>query len=97
MFKDRLRELRKQLHMTQSEFAKMLGVNLKSVINWEKGEDPSLENFKNICIKTRESADYLLELPAERQVNIGDFLQEDQQAVISFIQRYRETIAQRDR
>lgn len=44
-----LRIARNQARLTQEELAKRAGVSLRSIINWEKGVEPSNANLRKIC------------------------------------------------
>lgn len=61
-FGDRLQDLRKQKKIkTQEEFAAKLGVNLKSVQNWEQGRKlPQTEHLFKICDVLDCDLDYLI-------------------------------------
>lgn len=62
MFSDRLRELRKQRNMSQSELAKLLYVSQQAVARWETDKaTPNPETISKIVVLFDVSADYLLE------------------------------------
>lgn len=57
----RLRELRAERELTQSNLAKLLSVNQRTVSNWECGlNDPDFNMLIQIAIKLDASSDYLL-------------------------------------
>ncbi len=61
--RDRLKEVREKLNMTQSEIAYHIGVTRKQYIRYEAGEnDMSAKKLQKFCIYTCTSADYILGL-----------------------------------
>ena len=73
-FGDRLQNLRKQKKIkTQEEFAAKLGVNLKSVQNWEQGRKlPQTEHLFKICDVLDCDLDYLIGRLEERNRTIKE-------------------------
>lgn len=60
-FAVRLKELRKQAHLTQVEFAKRLGIGQSSYADWERGrKKPTQENLVKISQVFSVSIDYLV-------------------------------------
>ena len=60
-FAVRLKELRKQAHLTQVEFAKRLGIGQSSCADWERGKKkPTQENLVKIAQVLNVSVDYLV-------------------------------------
>ncbi len=45
-YKEKIKELRKKLLLTQTEFADLLGVSLASVARWELGENEPTMKIK---------------------------------------------------
>jgi len=63
MFKDKLRELRKEKGLTQKQVAILLNVVESCYANWEQGRtEPSISMLKALCTIFEISADELLEL-----------------------------------
>ncbi|MDC7243813.1 MAG: helix-turn-helix transcriptional regulator [Sphaerochaetaceae bacterium] len=61
MFKDKLRENRKELELTKTELAKLVGVTKDTVSNWELGVSmPDLENIIKLSEIFGVSTDFLL-------------------------------------
>ncbi|WP_438848575.1 helix-turn-helix domain-containing protein [Anaerocaecibacter muris] len=57
----KLKELRVEKGMSQSEVSRAIGLTRCAYTNYEKGiREPSLTVFKKICIVLGVSADYLL-------------------------------------
>ena len=60
-FAERLKELRKQAHLTQVELAKLLGIGQSSYADWERGKKkPTQENLVKIAQILDVSIDYLV-------------------------------------
>ena len=60
-FAERLKELRKQAHLTQVELAKKLGIGQSSYADWERGKKkPTQENLVKIAQVLNVSIDYLV-------------------------------------
>ena len=60
-FAERLKELRKQAHLTQVELAKRLGIGQSSYADWERGKKkPTQENLVKIAQVLSVSIDYLV-------------------------------------
>lgn len=67
-FNERLRELREDNNLTQSQLAKELLVDQRSLSFYELGKyEPNLETLKRISIFFNVSTDYLLGLTNERK------------------------------
>ena len=60
-FAERLKELRKQAHLTQVELAKRLGIGQSSYADWDRGKKkPTQENLVKIAQILNVSIDYLV-------------------------------------
>lgn len=60
-FAERLKELRKQSHLTQVELAKRLGIGQSSYADWERGKkNPTQENLVKLAQILNVSVDYLV-------------------------------------
>ena len=60
-FAERLKELRKQAHLTQVELAKRLGIWQSSYADWERGKkNPTQENLVKLAQILNVSVDYLV-------------------------------------
>lgn len=59
-----LRRLRISRGLTQRELADLLGVHAAALSRWERGAHlPNVEDFREVCIALRASADKMLQLP----------------------------------
>jgi len=66
-FSERLKELRKQAHLTQVELASKLGIVQSSYADWERGKKkPTQENLVKIAQILNVSVDYLVGNSEER-------------------------------
>lgn len=60
-FSERLKELRKQAHLTQVELASKLGIVQSSYADWERGKKkPTQDNLVKIAQVLNVSVDYLV-------------------------------------
>lgn len=60
-FAERLKELRKQAHLTQVELAKRLGIGQSSYADWERGKkNPTQENLIRLAQTLNVPVDYLV-------------------------------------
>lgn len=60
-FHNKLKELRKERHLTQKEVADKIGLTKNALGNYEQGiREPSLEILKNLCDFYDVTADYLI-------------------------------------
>lgn len=60
-FTERLKTLRKQKKLTQTELAKALNISQKSYSNWENGKtEPTLENLLKLASVLNTTSSYLL-------------------------------------
>lgn len=60
-FSERLKELRKQAHLTQVELASKLGIVQSSYADWERGKKkPTQDNLVKIAKVLNVSVDYLV-------------------------------------
>lgn len=80
MFADRLKALRKQKRLTQSDIAKVAGVTYQAVGKWEKGiSEPDFETLKKLASFLGVTTDYLfgtktVTLQADTERKLQDIL-----------------------
>lgn len=61
--KDKLKELRNEMKISQKSVAEAIGITLSAYSNYEQGiRIPSLEIVKKLCLFFHVSADYLIGL-----------------------------------
>lgn len=66
-FNERLKELREESNLTQTELAKQLLVDQRSLSFYELGKfEPNIDTIKRIALIFNVSTDYLLGLTNER-------------------------------
>ena len=69
-FSERLKELRKQAHLTQVEIAGKLGIGQSSYADWERGrKKPTQDNLVRIAQVLNVSIDYLVGNFSEENTN----------------------------
>lgn len=69
-FSERLKELRKQAHLTQVQIAEKLGIGQSSYADWERGKKkPTQENLVKIAQVFNVSIDYLIGNFSEKNTN----------------------------
>ncbi|QXA19241.1 helix-turn-helix domain-containing protein [Streptococcus gordonii] len=69
-FSERLKELRKQAHLTQVELAKRLGIGQSSYADWERGKkNPTQDNLIKLAQILNVSVDYLVGNSDEENTN----------------------------
>ena len=69
MFTERLKSLRKERNVTQTQLAKELNVSIGSVGNWETGARiPDIETFKILAEYFDVSVDYLLGRSEDKKI-----------------------------
>jgi len=60
-FSERLKNLRKQAHLTQTDVAEKLGISQQAYASWERGiKKPTQENLVKIAQVLNVSIDYLV-------------------------------------
>jgi bacteriophage CI repressor helix-turn-helix domain len=72
-FSERLKELRKQAHLTQVELASKLGIVQSSYADWERGKKkPTQENLVKIAQFLNVSVDYLVGNSEEKAAELDN-------------------------
>jgi len=57
----RLKELREEKELSQTQLAKEINVNQRTISNWETGvSEPDIQAIKKLCEFFETTADYLL-------------------------------------
>lgn len=87
-----IKALRKKLHISQTEFANAVGVSLRTVGSWERGESvPNAEQVWNCAVALKCSPDEVLGWSMEDASNsIADLSDEE----MEIIRCYRESTPQ---
>ena len=69
MFCERIRELRENKNLTQTQAAEQIGITQKKLSNIETGKtEPSMKDLKAICEFYNVSADYLLAISDDPEI-----------------------------
>ena len=69
MFKEKLKETRKQKGLKQKEIAKMLNVVESCYANWEQGRtEPNIETIKKLCYILNTTPNELLEYENKTEI-----------------------------
>ena len=57
----RIKELRKEMGLTQTQLAKEVGLNFRSISDYERGRlEPSIQTIRSLCKFFECTSDYLL-------------------------------------
>ena len=90
MIADRLKSLREQKGLTQSEVARELGVTRSCVNAWEMGISvPSTQYIVALSLFFKVSSDYLLEIPKNATVNVEGLTEHELAIVVELIECLR--------
>lgn len=86
MVADKIKFLREQIGLTQSDLAKRLGITRSSVNAWEMGISvPSTQYVVELAIIFRVSTDYLLGMKTSAAVSVEGLTKEDVEMVYALI------------
>ncbi|MCI8802232.1 MAG: helix-turn-helix transcriptional regulator [Oscillibacter sp.] len=87
----RIKLLRDQRGMTQTELAKRLGITRSSVNAWEMGISvPSTQYIVELARLFKVSTDYLLGVASSATVNVSGLTEKDIQLVCALVEHLRE-------
>lgn len=90
MIAERIKSLREQKKITQTELAKQLGITRSSVNAWELGISiPSTQYIVELAGIFRVSTDYLLGVDTSMTVNVSNLTEEDIQIVQGLVYHLR--------
>lgn len=90
MVADRIKWLREQNGLTQSELAKQLGITRASVNAWEMGISvPSTQYIVELANKFKISTDYLLRADSSPMIDASGLTEEDIRLLYSIITHLR--------
>ena len=86
MVADKIKFLREQIGLTQSDLAKKLGITRSSVNAWEMGISvPSTQYVVELAIIFRVSTDYLLGMKTSAAVSVEGLTEADVEMVYALI------------
>lgn len=84
----RIKELREQSGLTQTELAKKMGVTRSSVNGWEMGISiPSIMKLVELALFFHVTTDYLLGMENENRIDI-DALSDEERSIIQSLLIY---------
>ena len=87
---DKIRELRLQKNLTQSQVAQRLGITKNAVNSWEKGaSSPTLKNVAELAGILGVSTDYLLGVKQRLTVDVTDFDELQQEAIHNLLHTFK--------
>ena len=87
----RIKLLRDQRGMTQTELAKRLGITRSSVNAWEMGISvPSTQYIVELARLFKVSTDYLLGVASSATMNVSGLTEKDIQLVCALVEHLRE-------
>ena len=90
MVAERIKRLREQKNMTQSELAKQLGITRSSVNAWEMGISvPSTQYIVELSSLFGVSADYLLGIDKYNSLDVTGLNEEDIQLIHHLVNHLR--------
>ena len=93
---ERIRFLREQHGMTQTDLAKKLGISRSAVNLWEMSVSvPSIANIIEMTKIFHVSADYLLSVSNEIVVDISDLKNDQKEIIFKLLNSFRENNAQK--
>ena len=91
MISDKIKLLRTEQNMTQSDVARELGITRSSVNAWEMGISvPSTQYIVELALLFKVSSDYLLEIPGHSQVSTEGLSEKEVSVVVEVIRCLRE-------
>ena len=89
-FGNRLRNLRKEMHLTQKQLADMIGVQHSIISFYEVGDRiPSVEVIVKLSVSLHTSTDYLLGLRRQDTLDLTGLSPEDRSFVHTMVNELR--------
>lgn len=86
MLSDKIKELREQAGLSQSQLAKKLDVTRSSVNAWEMGlSTPTTQYVMSLAKLFHVSADYILGMEAEQSVSLHGYTDEEIALVLNLL------------
>lgn len=90
MIEERIKELRKELNLTQSNLARILGISRSSVNAWEQGvTKPSIKYLIKLAKTFKTSTDYLLGLEETSTLDISGLEIKDAEMIYNMVNHLR--------
>ena len=86
----RIKRLRAEMNLTQSDVASRLGVSVLTIKRYESNEQqPPVDRLENMALLFRTSLDYLRNLDKRKAVYIDDLSKSRQKIVLDVIEALR--------
>ncbi|MGN0573425.1 MAG: helix-turn-helix domain-containing protein [Acutalibacteraceae bacterium] len=90
MVADRIKGLREQRGLTQTELAKLLGITRSSVNAWEMGVSiPSTQYIVELSLIFKVSTDYLLGVDKSASIDVSGLDEKDIEVVHNLVEHLR--------
>ena len=90
MISDKIREIRNQNGMTQTDLGKRLSVTRASVNAWEMGISvPSVQLLVEMSKLFKVTVDYLLDLEQSLKIDVGDLNNEQKEIIFDIINQFK--------
>ena len=90
MVADRIKGLREQRGLTQTELAKLLGITRSSVNAWEMGISiPSTQYIVELSLIFKVSTDYLLGVDKSASIDVSGLDEKDIEVVHNLVEHLR--------
>ena len=90
MLRERIRDLRRELKITQAELAERLSVHLQTVSKWERGiSEPDISQLGELSVALSVSIERLCGLPEDSETYAGSFSTESLGESISRLRTQR--------
>lgn len=91
MIAERIKELRQNANLTQTELAKRLGLTRSSINAWEMGiSTPSTQYIVELANLFHVSTDYLLGVQNSQLISFDSFTEDQRNILFSIIRYFNE-------
>lgn len=85
----RIREVREQIGMTQSDLAKRVHVSRSSVQSWENGQTyPSIDNCVSLANVFHLSVDYLVARSPHKEIRLDNYSENEKRLIFDLLEYF---------